>query len=308
MINKIIIDTDAGVDDAQAILAAFGHQGTQVVAFTSVSGNVDVEKTTANVLKVLDIVGKDIPVYKGCAAPLVAEPQHAAYVHGEDGLGDCGIPASTRKIADKPAAQAIIDLVNQQPGELSIVALGPLTNIAIATMLDPDLPKKVKELTIMGGAVTGKGNTHVTSEFNIFFDPEAARIVFDRWPMVRVVDWEVTVANGLCEQDIERLDGMNTPKAQFNAQIHVKTRQFIKEIFHDEMLFAADALAMAAALEPSLIKRKEVRHLTVELSGSATRGQTVVDWNGMGGGVPNAEIILEMDRPGFIEFIADGLK
>ena len=306
--NRIIIDTDAGVDDAQAILAAFGHEGTRVEALTSVSGNVDVEKTTANVLKVLDVVGEDVPVYKGSALPLVAEPQHASYVHGEDGLGDCGIPASKRKVEEKPAVQAILDLVNAERGSLSIVALGPLTNIAIATMLDPDLPKKVKELTIMGGAVTGKGNTHVTAEFNIYFDPEAARIVFDRWPMVRVVDWEVTVATGLDADDIAMLEEIDTPKAIFNQKIHVKTRQFLKEIFHDEKMFAADALAMAAALEPALIKHKEVKHLTVELSGSATRGQTVVDWMGMGGGKQNADIIMEIDQPGFVQFIAKGLK
>jgi len=306
--NRIIIDTDAGVDDAQAILTAFGHKGTKIEAFTTVSGNVDVEKTTANVLKVLDVVEQDVPVYKGCSAPMVAEPEHASYVHGVDGLGDCGIPASKRKIEDKPAVQAILDLVNTEPGELSIVALGPLTNIAIATMLDPDLPEKVKELTIMGGAVTGKGNTHVSAEFNIYFDPEAARIIFDRWPMVRVVDWEVTMATGLGPKDIQRLDAINTPKAAFVKKIYVNTRKFLKEVFQREMMFAADALAMAAALDPSLIKRKEVKHLTVELSGSATRGQTVVDWMGMGGGETNAEIIMEVDQPGFVQFIANGLN
>jgi len=160
----------------------------------------------------------------------------------------------------------------------------------------------------MGGAVTGKGNTHVTAEFNIYFDPEAARIVFDRWPMVRVVDWEVTVATGLDADDIAMLEEIDTPKAIFNQKIHVKTRQFLKEIFHDEKMFAADALAMAAALEPALIKHKEVKHLTVELSGSATRGQTVVDWMGMGGGKQNADIIMEIDQPGFVQFIAKGLK
>ena len=281
--NRIIIDTDTGVDDAQAILAAFGHQGTQVEAITSVAGNVDVEKTTANVLKVLDVLDQDVPVYKGSASPLVAEPEHAAFVHGVDGLGDCGIPESKRKSAEKPAVQAILDIVNENPHMISIVALGPLTNIAIATMIDPELPKKVKELTIMGGAVTGKGNSHVTAEFNIYFDPEAARIVFDKWPMVRVVDWEVTVATGLDAGTIKELDAIGTPKARFMEKIYQNTRKFLREHFNEDTLFAADALAMAAALEPDLIKSKVVRHLTVELTGSATRGLTVVDWMGMGG-------------------------
>jgi len=306
--NRIIIDTDTGVDDAQALLMAFAHKGTRVEAITSVSGNVDVEKTTANILKVLDVVGKDVPVFKGCALPLVAPPFHAPFVHGEDGLGDCGIPTSTRKIEDAHAVHALLEMANAYPGELSIVAIGPLTNIAVATMLDPDFPIKIKELTIMGGAVTGKGNTNITAEFNIYFDPEAARVVFDRWPMVRVVDWELTMAAGLTREDIARMDALSTPKAEFVKKITATTRAFLKEHFKVDIMFAADGLAIAAALAPEIIERKENRHLTVELRGEKARGLTVVDWMGMGGQEPNAEIIMEVNQPKFIEMIMNGLK
>ncbi|MDO9546986.1 MAG: nucleoside hydrolase [Pelolinea sp.] len=306
--NRIIIDTDTGVDDAQAILLAFGHKNTKVEAITSVSGNVDVVKTTANVLKVLDVAGQDVPVYPGCALPLVNPPMHASYVHGVDGLGDCGIPTSERQPEVKHAVHALIDLANANPGELSVVALGPLTNIAVATMLDADLPKKFKELTIMGGAVSGKGNTHVTAEFNIYFDPEAARIVFDKWPMVRVVDWEITTATGLTKNDLEMLYAIETPKAKFAEKIEAYAMAFIKEHFHMEGMFAPDGLAMAVALEPSIVKRKEIRHLSVELNGEATRGMTVVDWVGTGGKTPNAEIILEVDQPRFVELMANGFR
>jgi purine nucleosidase len=306
--NRIIIDTDTGVDDAQAILLAFGHKGTKVEAITSVSGNVEVEKTTANVLKVLDIAGQDVPVYPGCALPLVSPPMHASYVHGVDGLGDCGIPASKRKPESKHAVHALIDMANGHPGELSIVAIGPLTNIAVATMLDPELPGKFKELTIMGGAVSGKGNTHINAEFNIYFDPEAAHIVFDRWPMVRVLDWETTLATGLTKNDADTLFAIDTPKAKFFQKTNTNTIAFIKEHFKIDMMFAPDGLAMAAAIEPSIIKRKEVRHLSVELSGGQSRGLTIVDWFGMSGKTPNAEIIMEVDQPRFVEMMANGLK
>jgi purine nucleosidase len=306
--NRIIIDTDTGVDDAQAILSAFGHKGTKVEAITSVSGNVDVEKTTANVLKVLDVAGQDVPVYPGCALPLINSPMHASNVHGVDGLGDCGIPTSKRKPEGKHAVHALIDMANTHPGKLSIVAIGPLTNIAVATMLDPELPGKFKELTIMGGAVTGKGNTHINAEFNIHFDPEAAHIVFDRWPMVRVLDWETTLATGLTKNDLNTLFAIDTPKAKFFNKTNVNTIAFIKEHFKMDMMFAPDGLAMAAALEPSIIKRKEVRHLSIELSGKQSRGLTVVDWFGMGGKTPNAEIIMEIDQPRFVEMMANGLK
>lgn len=306
--NRIIIDTDAGVDDAHSILLAFGHKNTKIEAFTTVSGNVHVEKTTANVLKILDVVAEDVPVYRGCSMPLVKPPKYASFVHGEDGLGDCGIPASARKIEDKHAVHAIIDMANAEPGALSIVAVGPLTNIAVATMLDPSLPSKIKELTIMGGAVTGKGNDNVTAEFNIAFDPEAARIVFDKWPMVRVVDWEVTVANGLGTEEIAQMHAINSPKAEFYKKISAKTIKVIKEYFHMDMIFTADGLAMAAALEPSVIKHKQVKHLTVELRGESTRGMTVVDWTGMGGKKPNAEIITAFDKPLYLEMIKEGLS
>ena len=306
--NRIIIDTDTGVDDAQAILLAFGHKGTKVEAITSVSGNVNVEKTTANVLKVLDVASQDVPVYPGCALPLVSPPQHVSNVHGIDGLGDCGIPTSKRKPESKHAVHALIDMANARPGELSIVAIGPLTNIAVATMLDPELPGKFKELTIMGGAVTGKGNTHINAEFNICFDPEAAHIVFDRWPMVRVLDWETTQATCLTKNDMDTFFAIDTPKVEFFRKITTKIIAFIKEYFKTDMMFAADGLAMAVALEPSIIKRKEVRHLSVELSGKQSRGLTVVDWFGMGGETPNAEIIMEVDQPRFVEMMANGLK
>ena len=306
--NRIIIDTDAGVDDAQAILLALGHTGTKVEAITTVSGNVDVKKTTANVLKVLDVANQDVPVYPGCSQPLINPPKYADRVHGVDGLGDCGIPASTRKPESRHAVRALIELANAHPGELSLVAIGPLTNIAVATMLDPHLPKKFKELTIMGGAVTGKGNTRINAEFNIHFDPEAAHIVFERWPMVRVLDWETTLATGLTKDDMDALFAIGTPKAKFFQKINVHMTTFIKEHYRSDGMFAPDGLAMAAALEPSIIIKKEIRHLSVELSGKQTRGMTVVDWFGRGGKAPNAEIILEVDQPRFVEMMANGLK
>jgi len=219
-----------------------------------------------------------------------------------------GIPASKRKIEDKHAVHAIIDMANAEPGTLSIVAVGPLTNIAVATMLDPSLPSKIKELTIMGGAVTGKGNDNVTAEFNIAFDPEAARIVFDKWPMVRAVDWEITVANGLGKEEIAQMHAIQSPRAEFYRNISAKTIKVIKEYFHMDMIFTADGLAMAAALEPSVIKSKEIKHLTVELRGESTRGMTVVDWVGMGGQKPNAEIITAFDKPRYMEMIKEGLN
>ena len=306
--KRFVIDNDTGVDDAQAILLAFGQKDVQIEALTTVCGNVGVDKTTANVLKVLDVAGKDVPVYAGCARPMISQPFHAAYVHGEDGLGDAGIPASKRKAEKKHAVRALIDIASEAPGEIGLIALGPLTNLATAVLLDPELPAKFKDLTIMGGAVHGHGNTNITAEFNIYADPEAARIVFDRWPKIRVLSWETTMGHVISKQDIDRFFAMNTAKSNFVKSITQPTLKFIKTAMHQEMLFAADGLATAVAIDPSIISNKEDHYMSVELCGEKSRGMTYVDWFNLGDKPANAEIVLEINQPRFIKMMEAGLK
>jgi purine nucleosidase len=306
--NRFVIDTDAGVDDAQSILMAFGHPDTRIEAFTTVNGNVGVDKTTANVLKVLDLAGEDVPVYPGCAQPLVNEPHHATYVHGKDGLGDCGIPASKRKAEKKHAVQALIDLGKENPGELGLIAIGPLTNIAAALLIDPELPRKFKDLTIMGGAIMSKGNTNITSEFNIYTDPEAAHIVFTRWPMTKVLSWETTLAHVFTKENLESFYALNTSKSKFFHDTNKIIVDFIKNSLNAEMLFAPDALAVAAAIEPGIITKHEKHHLTVELCGKHTRGQTSVDWLDMGDIPANADLIMEVNQDRFVQLMESGLR
>src|SRR5258706_6444648 len=193
--QRFIIDTDPGVDDAHAILMALAHPDTKVEALTTVNGNVGVDKTTANALKILDVAEADVPVYPGCAAPLVVESRDASYVHGTDGLGDAGFPESKRKPESEHASNALVRMANESPGEITLVAIGPLTNLAVALRLDPDLPSKFKKLLIMGGAIHSRGNVeNVTAEFNIWADPEAAHVVLTSWPVLSILSWETTMA------------------------------------------------------------------------------------------------------------------
>lgn len=306
--KKLIIDTDAGVDDAQAILLAFGQQNVEIVAFTTVNGNVDVDKTTANVLKVLDVAKKDVPVYRGCEKPLIAEPIHASYVHGQDGLGDCGIPASKRQPEKKHAVLALIDLAAANPGEISLVAIGPLTNLAAALQIDPDLPGKFADLTIMGGAIFGKGNTNIMAEFNIFGDPEGARVVFERWPKIRVLSWETTMAHVFTKTDLGRFFALNTPKSAFFQKTNQIILNFVRSLMNTDLLFAPDGLAVAAAIDPTLITKKETHYMSVETGGLQSRGFTYVDWMDSSGKQANAEIILEIDQARFVQMMGDGLR
>ena len=190
---KLLIDTDPGVDDALAILMAHAH--ADVVALSVAAGNVGLAHTVANALKLVEVIGADTPVFAGCSAPLVRPADDAAFVHGLDGFGDTGCLPAARTATAEHAVQALLRLSHEHAGELVLVAIAPLTNLALALRLDPTLPQRVAKLVIMGGAVTGRGNTaRVPAEFNIAFDPEAAHIVLSSWPHFTLVDWDAALA------------------------------------------------------------------------------------------------------------------
>jgi purine nucleosidase len=307
--KRLIIDTDPGVDDAHAILLALAHPDVQVEAITTVNGNVNLDLTTSNALKILDAAGRDIPVYRGCDRPLISRLLHAAHVHGEDGLGDCNLPASKKAVQSEHAVHALVRMANENPGEFTLAAIGPLTNLAVALSIDPDLPMKFKQLVIMGGAIYGKGNTEtVTSEFNIHTDPEAAHMVFSAWPMLTLLSWETTLAHVFTRETLDRFFNLGTPHAKFFHDTNQKILNFIKDRLDQDILFAPDGLALAAAVEPGIVTKSEKKYVTVELHGTHTRGQTVVDWYGSTRKAPNTEIILEVDQQRFIQLMENGLR
>jgi purine nucleosidase len=302
---KLLIDTDPGVDDALAILMAY--QGAEVVGLTIAAGNVGLEHTVANALRLVDLVGADTPVFPGCASPLVHPEADAAFVHGADGFGDTGYTRSARKPSSEHAALAMIRLSHEHTGQLVLVALGPLTNLALALRLDPTLPERVQRLVVMGGAVTGQGNTgRVPAEFNIGFDPEAAHIVFSSWPEFELVDWEATLRHGLGYEDVDRWLGADSPRARFYAAISRRTRSWARAHERERML-TADALAMAVALDPGIVVLARQRHVAVELCGTLTRGATVVDWEGRMQRPANVRIILDLDQARFEAMVASAL-
>lgn len=311
--ERIIIDTDPGVDDAQAILMAAAHPGVRIEALLAVAGNVGLEHTLRNALTLTEVVGQDIPVYSGCEQPLVMFQEDAAFAHGNDGLGDVGLVPKRRTAENEHAVTALLRLVNESPGELTLAAIGPLTNIAVALKLDPTLPQKLKRFVVMGGAVTGHGNTSsITAEFNIFFDPEAAHIVFTAWEkaglLIDVIDWEATVRHGFPKEVLERWLAMDTPKAQFFKQITEKGRHRSFNILNRPSMFAADPLALAVLLEPDIVTSAEQHHMAIEMSGAETRGQTVVDWRDRLGKQANANIIMSVDNGRFQALMEQGLQ
>jgi purine nucleosidase len=307
--QRLIIDTDPGIDDAHAVLMALAHPNARVEAITTVNGNVDVDHTTRNAGIILEAAGADVPIYRGCAAPLVAGRLDAAHVHGSDGLGDAGFAPSRHQPRGEPAPVALVRLADAAPGELTLVAIGPLTNLAVALKLDPALPLKYQRLVIMAGAIHGRGNTaNLSAEFNVFADPEAAHVVFETWPRLTMLSWETTLAHGFAPEVFERFFALGTPRAEFFRRSNAKIIAHHLEVMRRTVLYAPDGLAMAVALEPEIVRRSEVHAVSVELQGKYTRGQTTVDWMDRGGKPANVEIILEVNQPRFIELMEAGLR
>jgi purine nucleosidase len=295
---RLVIDTDPGVDDAHAIMAAFAHPGARIEAITTVAGNVSLARTTANACTILDVLEQDeqgVPVYAGCDRPMVGPVLDAGYFHGADGLGDSGYPPSRRRVADEHAVNALMRLANESPGELTLVAIGPLTNVAMATRLDPTLPQKYERLVAMGGTIRGVGNVTTAAEFNVHADPEAAAVVFEAWPGLALLSWETTMDHGFTAEQVEALWAVDSPRAEFFRRISSRSIGVLEQIFGRKTLLEPDLLAVAVALEPDIVRRAESHHVRVELAGQYTRGHTTVDWFDRTGGAPNVNVVMELD-------------
>jgi len=257
----LLIDTDPGVDDALAILMAFAAPTHEVVGLTVSAGNVGLPHTVRNALKLCEVAARaDIPVFPGCAQPLVHPAPDAAEVHGQDGFGDIGLPPAAHAAQSEHAALAIIRLSHEYAGRLQVVALGPLSNLALALRLE-----RIARLVVMGGAVTAHGNITATAEFNFYFDPEAAHIVTQSFPQLDLADWEATLAHGLAYADLEQWLAQGDQRAQCYSAISSKTRHWAKH--RDELVWhVADALAMAWALEPDAAQDVQARPLEIALA------------------------------------------
>ncbi|MEO6365214.1 MAG: nucleoside hydrolase [Luteimonas sp.] len=302
----LLIDTDPGVDDALALLVAFNDPMHEIVGLTIAAGNVGLEHTVRNALKLCEVCGIDVPVFAGCGSPLLHPAVDAAYVHGRDGFGDTGYEAPSRSAESEHAAQAIVRLSHVHAGSLLLVALGPLTNLALALKLDPTLPQRIARLVVMGGAVTGHGNITPMAEFNIHFDPEAAHIVFKAFPKVDLADWEAVLAHGLLHGDVDAWLAAASPRARFYATISRQTRAWSMQQ-RGERWHSADALAMAYALEPDGVVEAIERPLAVELEGRHARGATVVDWSRMGARPDNVAILMRYEQARFERVIRHAL-
>jgi len=305
---KLIIDTDMGIDDALALLMALAHPETEIEALTTVVGNVPLAQATLNTGVVLDIAEAPlIPIYRGCARPLMQnDPLHALDVHATDGLGGVGRAETTRLIEAEHAALALTRLAREQSGALTLLTLGPLTNIALAIRLDPDFLTHFERVVMMAAAVDGRGNTSPSAEFNIAVDPEAAKIVFDACQAVAdrvwLVSWEASLRHATPFADWRKMIEGNSAILQFVQGMSAYIEQAMAQ-WGSTTIPWADPLAAAVALRPDIVTDSDRRPITVETGHNLARGQTIVDYRPRSQSPATANIVRSVDEQKFHELL-----
>lgn len=288
----VVLDCDTGTDDALAILTGLSCAKMDIRAITTVAGNVELKHTSVNTLNLVDYLGHDVPVAIGKDAPLIRPLHTAKYVHGESGMGDVELPKSNRDFDADSAIDVIYREAKKAAGDLRLVAVGPLTNIAHLFMTYPDVKPLIKHLTIMGGAIDG-GNMTPCSEFNIYVDPEAAKLVAESGVPQTWVTLDATLSATIDDSMIEELRKVETKKAKLAVEIldYMVTRN---QRFGIEGAVMHDGLALASVAEPELLVGDKY-YLTVETQGELTLGKTVVDVSQVTGKPNNAFVTTGMN-------------
>ena len=272
---RILLDTDPGIDDALALFLALASPDAQLEGITTVSGNVHVDLTTRNALALLEAAGRtDIPVARGCDRPLVREPVIADYVHGRNGLGEVSLPEPRQQQLAMHAVDFLIEKILAAPGEMTLVPIGPLTNIALAVRREPRIAQLVREVVIMGGALRVPGNVTPVSEFNIYADPHAAHVVLHAgWPL-RLVPLDATKQAQFQREQVRALASGGHPVTRLIEQMVT----YYLDVFGGPRGLTSftmhDPLCLAAAIRPDLLTWQSA-YVDVELQGALTLGQTV---------------------------------
>ena len=301
----MILDVDPGHDDAVALMMACGSPDLDLLAVTTVAGNVPLEKTTRNALRVLSLVGHThVPVAAGAAAPLCRPLHTAEDIHGESGLEGTEIPEAGFASDKRSAVDLIADTLRASPQPVTLVPVGPLTNVATLLCEHPDLKKKIAHVSLMGGSI-GLGNTTPAAEFNIFVDPEAAREVFDSGLPVTMSGLDVTHQAGVGPAERERLRAVGGLGAVVAELLDFFAATY-EGVFGFDVPPLHDPVAVAAVLNSGLLGTRPMR-VDVECGSNLTRGETVCDFYGVTGKPPNAEVGVELDRDAFFEHLYDAL-
>ena len=297
--RRVIVDTDPGIDDAAAILLALNSPELRVEALTTVFGNVSVDQCTENALRILEIAGRaDIPVFRGASVPFgLGEPDFAQYIHGRDGLGDVGLPPPSLEPDPRHAVIEIVERVMGSPGEVTFVALGRLTNLALAVNMEPRVADALVEVVVMGGAVTVPGNVTPVATANIWGDPQAADVVYRSGAKIAQIGLDVCQQIEFTPEQLAAVWSADTPAVRFLSSAVTFIQQAYRErgrLRNPDGAQFNDVPAMAYAIDPTLFTVTDA-YVRVEHHSSLTRGQTVADLTGLTAMPPNAAVAVGVD-------------
>jgi purine nucleosidase len=320
--TPLLLDVDTGIDDSLALLFACGSPEADLVAVTCVGGNVDARQVAENTRAVLELAGRDdVEVALGREAPLVRPLVTTPETHGPKGLGYAELPPPRRRLSDRHAADVIVDEARRRPGELTLVTLGPATNLAVAVLREPELPLLLRRWVLMGGSYRSPGNTAPTTEWNSSVDPDALRVAITAFSAPAIVAGRVAaglpalpLALGLDVTERAKLLPAHVATLAARAGGNAASRPIIRFVedalrfymeFHSRYdgfygAFIHDPLAVAAALDPELVRSEEVS-VDVELGGSLTTGETVTDWRRVWGRPPTLAVAVEADVATFFD-------
>lgn len=306
MPTPMIIDTDTAQDDCVAILVGLLDPEAELRAITMVAGNVGFDRQVRNALMTLNAAGRlgEVPVFEGCRRPILRPWESASSAHG-DGSGGLEMDVSDVGPEGEHAVDALLRLTRESPGELHILCIGPLTNIALATIKDPSFVDHVGSLTIMGGSNNGRGNITAAAEFNFYVDPEAARVVFEAgFADVTVVTWDpVTLRDATFPRpDFDRLCSIGTPASDFFARVCAHTVDFNERVGVPGTTHP-DSMAAAILLHPELVLEAASYRVDVETASELTRGYSAMAWEERHGADRNARIVERADRDGFLALL-----
>lgn len=306
---RFLIDTDTAGDDVTSLLFGLRWPGIELEAITVVAGNVYLDQAVTNALLTVEHSGGSAPVYVGADRPLIRELVTAHYVHGEDGMGDGNFPPPELTPETDHAVDIIIDRATKFPGELEIIAQGPLTNIALAFMKDPSLPDKVKRVWIMGGANNSLGNITPAAEFNFYVDPEAAHMVLQAGFQTTLVPWDVCVLDSIVMRDeLQEILDMRNPCSEFYLQANKAAWRYVREVMGIDGISHPDALTIAMAIDERVKLEADYLYVDVEYKSEMTRGYSLVDQGRVLGKEPNTEVVLRADKKLFIDMLVRVLR
>jgi purine nucleosidase len=299
------IDTDTGSDDAVALVIAFKHPGIEIAGISVVAGNCSLDKALQNALYTREICGADhVPVYAGLAVPLIRGPFHAENVHGVDGMGDIGLPLYGRVPDEGHAIDKMIEAILTRPGEITLVTLGPLTNIAVALAREPRIAKAVKHCVIMGGIGDGPGNVTPASEFNIYADPDAARMVFQSGMPIVMCGWDVSWRYAVVEPaDTDELKRVGGKLGDFCVDIQRFLVEFATKVSGLPGIDLPDPITVAIAIDPSIVTKSSEAYVEVVNADGPALGQTIIDRKLHAGKPVNATVVDVASREKFMAML-----